>query len=151
LPSTLSPRLWAYQPTKPEPSGDLDLRTGNGLRIEVKSSAYLQSWAQSKLSNIQFVVSKRLGWDPKTNITEKVARRHSDIYVFALLAQTDKSAVDPLNLAQWKFWAVPTRDLDARSRSQQSITLASLRKLAGDPVAFSELRGAVQRACSASE
>jgi hypothetical protein len=126
--------------------GAFDLRTDEGLRIEVKSAAYVQSWTQQRLSTIQFVVSKRLGWDPETNEMGTEARRHADIYVFALLAHRDKTTIDPLDLSQWQFWAVPTRDLDERSRSQHSITLTSLLKLAGDPVGFEGLTAAVNEA-----
>ena len=125
--------------------GAFNLKTSYGLRIEVKSCAYVQNWAQEKLSTIQFVVPKRLGWDPDTNIMEAEARRHADVYVFALLAHEDKATVDPLNLTQWQFWAVPTEDLDGRSRSQHSITLNSLCKLAGNPVCFSDLRAAIEQ------
>jgi len=50
--------------------------------------------------------------------------------------------------AQWQFWAVPAKDFDARSRSQYSITLNSLKKLAGSPVDFRGLRDAVDRAAA---
>jgi len=125
-----------------------DLQTEDGLRIEVKSAAYVQSWSQKILSPIQFVVQKSLGWDADTGVMETEARRQADVYVFALLACQDKAAVDPLNLAQWQFWAVATATLDARTRSQQSITLKSLYKLAGDPVGFRGLAAAVRRAAA---
>lgn len=126
--------------------GAFDLKTRDGMRVEVKSSAYVQSWAQEKLSTIQFVVRKRLGWDPDTNVMDTEARWHADVYVFALLAHQDKASIDPLNLAQWQFWAVVTKDLDRRSRSQHSITLKSLHELAGDPVDFGGLLAAVEQA-----
>ncbi len=122
------------------------LRPADGLRVEVKSAAYVQSWFQAKPSHIQFVVPKRLGWDPETNKMDSEARRHADVYVFALLAEKDQAKVDPLDLSQWQFWAVPTKDLDARQRSQHSITLPSLQQLAGEPVGFAGLRAAVDRA-----
>ena len=122
-----------------------DLKTSEGLCVEVKSCAYIQSWTQSKLSTIQFVVPKRLGWDPDTGQTETKPQRHADVYVFALLAHQDKATIDPLNLAQWQFWVVPTQELESRTRSQHSITLLSLRKLSGDPVDFMSLRGAVKQ------
>jgi len=123
-----------------------DLLTANGVRVEVKSAAYIQSWAQDRLSTIQFVVPKRLGWDPETNETDTEPRRHADVYVFALLAHEEQETLDPLNLSQWQFWAVPTKVLDDRERSQHSITLNSLRGLAGDPVTFAGLSDAVHRA-----
>ncbi|MCU0222778.1 MAG: hypothetical protein MUF27_01630 [Acidobacteria bacterium] len=122
-----------------------DLETPDGIRIEVKSAAYLQSWAQQRLSTIQFAIAERRGWSAETNLLEGTPRRHADVYVFALLAHQIKEAVDPMNLAQWRFWAVPTPLLDERARSQHSITIPSLRALAGEGCGFAEIRAAVCR------
>jgi hypothetical protein len=126
--------------------GSWDLVSRSGTQVEVKSAAYLQSWAQRRLSVIQFVVPKTREWDAATGQTEEVARRHATVYVFALLAHQDKATVDPLDLSQWRFWVVPTRLLDERTRSHHSITLSSLRDLAGEPVTFRQLADAVERA-----
>ena len=123
-----------------------DLETEDGLRIEVKSAAFVQSWSQKKLSAIQFVVPRRRGWDPETNIMEEEPSRHAHVYVFALLAHQDKATVDPLNLSQWRFYVLPTRVLDERARSQHSIALSSLEALAGPPIDFWSLGEAVRRA-----
>ena len=123
-----------------------DLKTADGIHIEVKSAAYVQTWSQTKLSTIKFGVSKRRGWDAETNKMEATPRRHADVYVLALLPHKDKTTIDPLNLDQWKFWALPTRVFDGRSRSQHSITLNSLRELAGEPVGFSSLAEAFNKA-----
>lgn len=124
-----------------------DLKTENGIKIEVKSSAYLQSWFQKSLSAVQFGVPKRRTWNPETNELSREATRSADVYVFAILAHKDKSTVDPLNLQQWEFYVLPTSVLDGRTRSQSSITLTSLRKLCPDsPVSFSGLRAAVEAA-----
>jgi hypothetical protein len=40
-----------------------DLTTPSGLRVEVKSAAYLQSWAQKQLSTISFRVPETAAWD----------------------------------------------------------------------------------------
>jgi hypothetical protein len=125
---------------------EYDLETSEGVRIEVKSSAYLQSWPQKEYSKISFLVQKRFGMDPETKLPEATARRHAHVYVFAVLAHRDKLSVEPLDLSQWEFWAVPTRDLDRRTRSQHSITAPSLRRLAGEPVDFWHLRAAFDSA-----
>lgn len=44
-----------------------DLETPSGVRIEVKSAAYLQTWAHSKLSTILFSVRPARAWDPETS------------------------------------------------------------------------------------
>jgi len=77
-----------------------DLTTRDCGRIEVKSAAYLQAWAQKRLSRISFNTRKTLAWDPDTGEFAAVPQRHADIYVFALLDHTQKVTVDPLNLDQ---------------------------------------------------
>lgn len=126
--------------------GAYDLVTTDGIRIEVKSAAYLQSWQQRQLSTIQFQTKKTLAWDRDTNRQAKVARRQAHVYVFALLAHKDKETVNPLNLDQWEFYALPTSVLDERRRSQHSITLKSLQGL-DDAVKYGGLRSKVEK-CS---
>ena len=93
-----------------------------------------------------FVVPKTRGWDATTNLQSREARRQADIYVFALLAHTDKSTIDPLNVNQWQFYVLPTATLDARTRSQHSITLKSLEQLSGGAVHYTALREALEKA-----
>jgi hypothetical protein len=127
-----------------------DLETVDGVKVEVKSSAYVQSWKQDRDSVIQFAVGKRRAWDAETNKLGDEVRRHADVYVFALLHHKDRESIDPMNLAQWRFFVVPTRALDARERSQHSITLRSLETLAKRAIRFGELRSAVEAAGSGS-
>jgi hypothetical protein len=72
--------------------------------------------------------------------------RQADVYVFALLHHTDKSTIDPLNVGQERFYVLPTSVLNARMRSQHSITLQSLEKECRGCVAFGELAEAVTAA-----
>ena len=129
-----------------------DLMTRDGIKVEVKSAAYLQSWHQTKLSSVSFRTPKTRAWDPKTNGHSEVATRHADVYVFALLAHKDKRTVDPLDVSQWNFFVLPTRVLDQRTRSQHSITLPTLQLLAEKSVTYAGLADAVRMAaglCSA--
>ena len=122
-----------------------DLDTQAGVRIEVKSAAYVQSWKQSRLSKISFNVPKTFGWDRETNKFDTEKKRQADVYVFALLFHKDKETVNPLDISQWEFFVLLTKVLDQRERSQHSITLPSLKKLT-DSVSFFELRQAVDKA-----
>ena len=122
-----------------------DLDTQAGVRIEVKSAAYVQSWKQSRLSKISFNVPKTLGWNRETNKFDTEKKRQADVYVFALLFHKDKETVNPLDISQWEFFVLPTKVLDERERSQHSITLPSLKKLT-DSVSFFELGQAVDKA-----
>lgn len=111
-----------------DPWAKFDLTTKDGLKIEVKSAAALQSWHQTRLSDLSFGYRKTLGWDGDTNTLASEEARHADVYVFALLAHTHKPTVDPMQLEQWKFYVVVTAALDARVRSQHSITIRSLER-----------------------
>lgn len=122
-----------------------DLTTPSGVKVEVKSAAYVQSWHQTKLSNITFMTRRTRAWDADSNVQSKESKRQADVYVFALLSHQDKQTIDPLNVGQWEFYIVPTRLLDARKRSQYSITLKSLQKLSA-PVPYTGLKAAVDRA-----
>src|SRR4051794_9477186 len=66
--------------------GAFDLQTTDGIKIEVKSASYLQSWAQKAPSSILLKVPKTRAWSPDTNELEVEPRRQADVYVFALLA-----------------------------------------------------------------
>jgi hypothetical protein len=126
-----------------------DLTTPDGVRVEVKSAAYLQSWAQKELSRISFGTPRTLAWDADGGGFAGAARRHALVYVFALLAHTDKATVDPLDLDQWVFYVLPTVVLDGRTRSQHSITLKTLQGLTA-VAGFSGLRQAVQLAAESA-
>ena len=126
--------------------GAYDLTTPDGIRVEVKSAAFIQSWEQRDYSIISFNVPKTRAWNSDTNIQEAESRRQAQVYVFALLAHKDKLTIDPLNVNQWIFFVLPTAVLDVRKRSQTSITLRSLQTLAGPGVPYDYLRLAVAQA-----
>ena len=107
-----------------------DLITPDGIKLEIKSAAYLQSWYQRILSTISFSIKLARHWDSTTNEVGLVPQRHADVYVFCLLKHEDKSTVDPLNLNHWDFYVLATEELNKYTRSQHSITLKSLQKLA---------------------
>lgn len=115
---------------KPREEWDaFDLITKSGLKIEIKSSAYLQSWHQNELSKIIFGIQPTVEWEAKTNQRAKESKRQSDIYIFCVLHHKEKRTVDPLNLSQWTFYILETKVLNEKKPKQKSITLSSLLKL----------------------
>jgi len=106
-----------------------DLESDDGIKIEVKSAAYVQSWHQNALSKIQFTIKPALYWDADTNKQAKEKKRHADVYVLCLLHHDNKSTIDPLNLDHWEFYVLATKQLNDYTRSQHSITLRSLKQL----------------------
>ena len=113
-----------------------DLRIKDGVKVEVKSAAYVQSWAQSKLSQISFDIRPTIGWDAETNKTSTERKRQSDVYVFALLKHKDKATIDPMEVQQWGFYVLPTEVLNDKLTDQRQICLSKLLELNPTCVAF---------------
>lgn len=130
--------------------GKCDLMTADGTQVQVKSAAFLQGWNQEKPTSISFSIAAKRAWDPETNRLDDVPARHADVYVFALLAHQEKSTLDPLNLAQWQFFVVRTSVLNERMANKQSITLNSLKALAGQSASFAELAGVFAKCMTAN-
>ena len=135
---------------------DLELRCGNGrrgIRIEVKSAAYLQSWPQDEDSRISFGIAplKRL-WDPKTNCTESLREpvRTADMYVFCHFKPRieERESAEPLDVSQWDFFVVPTQVLDRERPGGGTIGLKAVKALGFGPTAYDELRGEIERIAS---
>jgi hypothetical protein len=123
-----------------------DLVTPDGIKVEVKSSAYLQSWGQKKLTSITFAVPPTFGWDGTSGAYGTVRQRQADVYVFALLTHRDKTTVNPLNLAQWAFYVVPTAVLDRELAERKTVSLLQLQRLATSATTFSGLLVGVEAA-----
>jgi len=120
-----------------------DVVTPGGVKIEVKTSAYVQTWKQDKLSTIRFDIARKRAWDAATNIMADTASRSADIYVFAVHAHKDKASIDPLDVSQWEFYVLPTSVLDERCPKQKTIALSSLLKLRPTKVDFEGLGTAI--------
>lgn len=109
---------------------DHDVKTHEGIRLEVKSSAYLQTWNQKGPSKIFFSVKTSRSWNHETGKWSDAVGRHVDAYVFCLLHHQDKATVDPLDLNQWEFYVVAVAELEARLGGQRKIGLSRLQALA---------------------
>ena len=126
----------------------VDVISGDGLRIEVKSSAYLQTWKCSKLSHIQFDIAPKKSWDSETNTYYETVGRNSDVYVFCLFACTDPAIANPLDLNQWEFYVLNTKILDEKIPKQKTITLNSLLKLGASKTNYEELTNRIHTSLS---
>lgn len=106
-----------------------DLITADGIKVEVKSAAYIQSWAQTKHSAIQFSIRPAMSWEASTNTYATEMGRSADVYVFCLLKEQDRTLVNPLNLEQWEFYVLATGQINREKGSQKSIGLNGLLKM----------------------
>lgn len=150
-PSSSSP--WrSASPTACATSRDaFDLTSETGVTVEVKSSAYLQSRAQRGPSVPSFGIAPTVAWSEATNEYSGATRRQAQVYVFALLCDQDRDRVDPLDVAHWEFFVVPTAVLDQRLPGQKTIGLPGLLRLRPRRCRFEELAKAVEDAGRLSE
>lgn len=118
-----------------------DLVTKQGLKIEIKSSAYLQSWEQTELSKIIFGIRPTIDWKDE----KKEIKRQADIYVFCVLSHKNKDTVNPLNLNQWDFYVLDTEILNTKIPKQKTITLSSLLKLEPIKIKYDGLKNAISK------
>ena len=116
---------------------EYDLVTSDRIKVEVKCSAYLQSWEQNKLSDIRF------GCGPSQAFVNQkydgISTRHSDIYVFCIHNCKDINKANVLNLDQWVFYILPTHILNEKLGLQKTISLNSLLNLNPSKAYFHEI------------
>jgi hypothetical protein len=112
-----------------------------GYKVEVKSSGYVQTWNQSKLSTIKFDIAPKYGWDANANTVAAERSRSADVYIFCLFLATEKEqAYETVrDTACWRFYPVTTAQLNAHYAVQKSIGLAGVQALV-QPCGYAELK-----------
>ncbi|MBA4290810.1 MAG: hypothetical protein C0439_17730 [Pseudomonas sp.] len=121
-----------------------DLKTPTGVRVEVKSVAYLQSWGQEGFSKIKFSIAPAKVWNPQTRKRSEAKTRAAQVYVFCVLSTQDKDKVDPLDLDQWDFYCLNANILNEKVGAQREIVLKRLQSLGARQVKYHELAETVQ-------
>lgn len=122
---------------------DLDI---DGIWVEVKSSAFVQSWTQTGPSKITFNICATKGWDEPTDTYAPSAQRSAHVYVFCLLNGKLGDAIDPLDVAQWTFFVLATKELPA----QKTIRLGRLESLNPRECTYGELKDSIREAANSN-
>ena len=125
-----------------------DVTAPDGTRIEVKSSGFLQSWRQNKLSRPTFRVAPALAWHEPTGIRSVERQFNADAYVFGLHTATTHDEYDPLAVSQWMFYVAGRAAIELQAGA--AMGLSTLARVAGDPVTYSGLHEAINTAATAS-
>ena len=124
-----------------------DLIIGD-IGVEVKSAAYVQTWKQTRPSEIAFNIRPAKGWDARTNTYPASAMRSADVYVFCLLNGTHGDHINPLDVAQWTFYVLSTSELNRKVQEQKTIRLGPLIALGPHQCAYDELKTAIHAAAA---
>lgn len=127
---------------------EYDLITNDNIRIEVKCSAYLQSWEQSKLSEIRFSCGPSQSFSNQKY--DGISLRHSDAYIFCIYTCKEKEKSDILNLDDWLFYILPTNILNREIGLQKTISLNALLRLKPTKAYYHEIYEALHSALNLS-
>lgn len=108
---------------------DCDIWTPNEYGIEVKSASYIQQWEQATHSKISFGIAPAHGWDDEAQRRTKTKQRNSDAFVFCVIETKDQRMFDPLDLDQWVFYVVATKEIDVMFGAQNTLALSGVEAL----------------------
>jgi hypothetical protein len=121
-----------------------DVTTATGITVEVKSSAYLQSWNQRKLSSIVFSGLTGREWSAETNELAADRTLRAQVYVFAVHTCREPDQYDPLKIEDWEFRVMSAAQL--AEHGYRSVTLGFLDRHAPTIYGIDKLHQAVERA-----
>jgi len=120
-----------------------DLSSPDGIRIEVKTSAYLQTWEQKELSKLSFGIRPTHAWDSIENKYDDSIVRQADVYVFCVHKHKKQETLNPLDLNQWEFYTLSTDVLNREASKQKTISLNRVKSLGANKSDFAGLRQAI--------
>lgn len=113
------------------------------IRIEVKSSALVQRWAQRGDSKLAFTGLRGRLLDTATNDYVDEATYNADVYVLAVNL-AGREQFDQLDISQWRFAVLSRSVLEATGQS--SMNWARAQQLATAVVGYDGLADAIRAA-----
>jgi hypothetical protein len=119
---------------------DLDY---GGYKLEVKSSAYLQSWRQKQHTKISIEIGPRKQWVEGRAVYED-ARYVADCYIFALFGDRHGPSANVIDATHWEFFVVPIQSLIEHVGTAKSVSERRLHQIT-DSVRISVLRDRIDR------
>jgi hypothetical protein len=122
-----------------------DAVTKEGIKVEVKSASYIQSWKQKDYSKISFSTRSTHAWDYDQDYFASEKKRQADVYVFCILHHKDQETLNPLDLSQWTFYLVSTEKLNKEIGGQKSIGLRRLKEIGAKKTKFLNLESEIRK------
>ena len=119
-----------------------DLLLEGDIRVEVKSSAYLQAWEQRQPSRIEFSGLRGTRYDIRHGDDPGGRQFNAHVYVFCVQTATDHAHYRPLDVSQWNFYVASVSALE-KANVGASFGLATLKLIAGEPTPWTDLRAEV--------
>jgi len=128
-----------------------DITTPEGVRIEVKASAYVHSWTPpeapdapaAKPTRIEFTnLRTRAFVDAAQTQYAEDPTYNADLYVFCMQTNPDPTKWDALDLSQWEFFLLPNAALLAHG--YKSVSLNTVRTMSCGALTATEFQEEAQ-------
>jgi hypothetical protein len=123
---------------------NFDAQAPDGTTIEVKCSAFLQSWTQKRHSELVFGHLSAREFDATRNEYSVDAQVRADVFVFAVQTQREPVAYDVLDISHWEFWVVGASTI--RQRAGKTVGISWVREHATGPLSHGGLAVAINTA-----
>ena len=125
--------------------GDIfDIKTDTGLKIEVLSASYLQTWNNRGMTSLSLMINPNFRLDGEIPLRLSERLRLVDLLVFCLLHNKNEHTLNPADLAQWTFFVVKADRLEESLADKQSISLSALKKLNPTVCSFETLKRVIE-------
>jgi hypothetical protein len=121
---------------------NFDVQTPSGVTVEVKCSAFLQSWPQRGPSRLSFGRLRARWWDPDTGTEVVDDPIRAQVFVFAIQTQQDHELYDMLDVDHWEFWTASGAAV--RAHAGKSVGIGWVRQRASGPYAYHQLAAAIE-------
>ena len=122
-----------------------------GIKIEVKTKGYVQTWHKPGDKNSKIYWSG-VGKTQDSNQKVEGKCRWAEVYVFCLQTQKEIANYNALELNDWRFWVISTRDLEDGNGfeegigDQSHVSTAKLESLGATKTCLRGLRTAIMDA-----
>lgn len=120
---------------------NFDSQAADGTTIEVKCSAFLQSWVQKRHSDLAFGRLSAREFDATRNEYSVDVRVRADVFVFAVQTQLEPAFYDVLDISHWEFWVASANTI--RERAGKTVGISWVRQHAKGPLSYGNLAGAI--------
>lgn len=106
--------------------GPYDVLSPEGIKIEVKTSGYLQAWKQKHLSKIVFGINQSHVYNYEAkgyDYDSKQLVRQADVYVFCVEKCQDSDQLNERDLSQWDFYVISASCINEKLGAHKTVTL----------------------------
>lgn len=117
---------------------------GRGFAEAAQARFYHRRWA-GRLSRRSILKART--WDPLQGYGPD-ATYNADVYIFALVIAVEHANYEPLDASGLVFWVLSRNELVAVDHA--SLSLATVRRLAGEPINYGRLDAAIRMVLDSS-